>query len=85
MNIDKTRKENIDPVCGMRVDRNTKVKPVDYEGHSYVFCAEACREAFENEPQRYLVATCGKKHKGIWQRYLDRLNKATGGQPPSCH
>jgi uncharacterized membrane protein len=25
------------------------------------------------------------KRKGLWGRYLDRLNKATGGKPPCCH
>ena len=85
MNIVKARKENVDPVCGMTVDRKSKVKAVDYDGHTYFFCAESCREAFENQPQRYLVSAGKSKPKGVWQRYLDRLNKSTGGKPPSCH
>ena len=84
MNIDKTHNENIDPVCGMSVDQNTKVKPADYMGQTYFFCAEACRKAFETEPQKYLVSSGDKKHKGIWKRYLDRLKKATGGKTPNC-
>lgn len=85
MNIDKTRIENLDPVCGMIVDQKTKVRAVDFEGHTYFFCAESCRKAFENQPQRYVVSTGKAKRKGVWQRYLDRLNKVTGGKTPSCH
>ena len=85
MNIDKTRKKNVDPVCGMTVDRKTKVKAVDFDGHTYFFCADSCRMAFQNQPQKYLVSIGKAKRKGVWQRYLDRLNRATGGQPPSCH
>jgi hypothetical protein len=35
-------------------------------------------------PYKYLQVKPGKR-KGLWRRYLDRLNKATGGRPPCCH
>ena len=35
------------------------------------------------DPDKYLDRKEPKK-KGFWGRYLDRLNKATGGKPPSC-
>ena len=85
MNLYRSRIENLDPVCGMIVEQKTKVKAVDFEGHTYFFCAESCRKAFENKPQKYLVSTGKMKRKGVWQRYLDRLNKVTGGKTPSCH
>ena len=34
-------------------------------------------------PEKYLKSGPTKR-KGIWGRYLERLNKATGGKPPSC-
>ncbi len=73
----------VDPVCGMAVDPASPAATFRYEGTTYYFCAEECRKAFEAAPATYLKRA-GKKPTGIWQRYLHRLNKATGGRPPSC-
>lgn len=70
----------IDPVCGMSVDPATAPAKTTYNGRDFYFCAQGCKEAFDGNPGKF-----SKKRKGIWHRYLDRLNKATGGQPPSCH
>ena len=75
---------SIDPVCGMEVDPGRTRLVANYQGHSYWFCAEGCREAFEADPQKYLDPKPAK-HKGWWGRYLERLNKATGGKAPQCH
>jgi len=74
----------VDPVCGMRVDPEKTVQTADYDGRTYFFCAERCRKEFENQPQKYLETAPETKRKGFWKRYLDRLNRATGGKPPSC-
>ena len=73
----------VDPVCLMEVTKNSKVSPYTFHFKTYYFCAETCREAFISNPNKYLTAKTPKR-KGIWRRYLDRLNKATGGKPPSC-
>lgn len=80
--------KTIDPVCGMEVEpRRSKLVSV-HKGHSYWFCAEACRKAFEADPDRYLKPTTGKK-KGWFGRYLDRMAKVNekefgcGGH--TCH
>lgn len=44
----------IDPVCGMTVDKGTALTS-QFEGKSYWFCAEACKNAFEKEPHRYAI------------------------------
>jgi YHS domain-containing protein len=44
-----------------------------YQGHSYWFCAEGCRNAFETNPKKYLEGT--DKPKGWWGRYLERMAK----------
>jgi uncharacterized protein len=41
-----------DPVCGMKVDR-AKALREDYRGGAYYFCAPACLEAFDGQPERY--------------------------------
>jgi YHS domain-containing protein len=80
----KTAIENphavIDPVCGMTVDPQASGFEATYKQSLYHFCADACRKAFEENPEKYLDA----KPRGFWRRYLDRLNKATDGKPPKC-
>ncbi len=44
-----------DPVCGMEVSRLSAVSEYSYSGKSYYFCAESCREAFEAEPEKYVL------------------------------
>jgi uncharacterized protein len=41
-----------DPVCEMKVDR-VKALRSDYMGGAYYFCSAGCREAFEDQPERY--------------------------------
>jgi YHS domain-containing protein len=73
--------EFIDPVCGMSVDPATAAAKTCHNGVEIYFCAEGCKRSFEANPGKFTA----KKRKGFWRRYLDRLNKATGGQPPACH
>ena len=43
-----------DPVCGMEVSRLTAIEEQEYQGKTYYFCANICREAFEAEPEKYI-------------------------------
>jgi len=74
----------IDPVCGMNVPPGKTALVSVYEGNSYYFCAEDCREAFEENPEDYLTSKAAKR-KGFWGRYLDRLNRTTNGKKLTCH
>ena len=74
----------IDPVCHMNVAKGGTVLPFSYGDDTYYFCADACREAFMADPDKYLGGKSPRK-KGLWGRYLDRLNKSTGGKPQCCH
>jgi len=71
----------IDPVCGMSVDPATAAAKTCHDGVEVYFCAQGCKQAFDAHPEKYT----GTRKKGFWKRYLDRLNKATGGAPPACH
>lgn len=44
----------VDPVCGMQVSYKTAVAESDYQEKRYYFCATACREQFDAEPERYV-------------------------------
>jgi len=74
----------IDPVCLMKVDPVKKDLMFTYRMRTYYFCAEACCQAFKANPEKYLKLTTPKR-KGWWGRYLDRLNKVTGGKSQQCH
>lgn len=43
-----------DPVCGMEVSPETAAAVSQYNGRSYYFCAEACKQAFDRNPEMYL-------------------------------
>jgi YHS domain-containing protein len=73
----------IDPVCLMKVAPAKKNLMFIHQMRTYYFCAESCRKAFEANPEKYLESKSPKR-KGWWGRYLERLNKATGGKPPRC-
>ncbi len=45
----------IDPVCNMEVGE--KIESL-FEGVSYYFCTERCRELFNENPERFLTETC---------------------------
>lgn len=83
----KNKAAHIDPVCGMAVDDANLDLAAEYRGRKYYFCAEACRQKFKRQPECWLdpERTTGSKKKGLWGRYLDRLNKATGGKEIKCH
>ena len=79
-----SKKTVVDPVCGMEVDPCKTKLNADYEDKKFYFCAEGCRQAFERNPAKFKNSTSAKK-KGMWGRYLDRLNKSTDGKAMKCH
>jgi YHS domain-containing protein len=81
MSANTAKAKMIDPVCGMEVDPSTAATETCHEGMKVYFCAEGCRDAFLANPERYAKP----KRKGFWQRYLARMEKATGGKPMKCH
>ncbi len=47
----------IDPVCHMEVDERGAAGTSTYRGRTYYFCAQACKTAFDADPERFLVQT----------------------------
>lgn len=45
-----------DPVCGADLDRLRARASSEYAGVRFYFCSESCKEEFERNPSRYLVA-----------------------------
>lgn len=43
-----------DPVCKMVVSRLTAAATCEYDGKTYYFCADVCRDKFERNPEKYV-------------------------------
>jgi Cu+-exporting ATPase len=80
----KSKKTVVDPVCGMAVDPEIADYSAEIAGETYYFCADGCRKSFVKNPQNFLCPQPAKK-KGLWGRYLARLEKASGGKAIKCH
>jgi xanthine dehydrogenase accessory factor len=46
---------DLDPVCGMTVERGPLSHPYAHDGVNYYFCSTGCRAAFEKDPGAYLA------------------------------
>ncbi|MFO7639473.1 MAG: YHS domain-containing protein [bacterium] len=44
---------HIDPVCGMEVTEQDAACSYEYQGRTYYFCAEACRDQFTQNPEAH--------------------------------
>ena len=40
------------PACGTEVDDDPPAR-TEYQGTTYEFCGEGCKESFEDDPERY--------------------------------
>lgn len=45
-----------DPVCGMTIDDAPDAPRTTYQGRTYVFCSELCRDRFLADPEFYRAA-----------------------------
>ncbi len=43
-----------DPVCGMEIDIHKANAASDYQGKTYYFCSEGCKQQFDQNPERYV-------------------------------
>jgi len=50
-----------DPVCGMEVSYKNAPAVLEHKGKIYCFCAETCRDKFENDPDQYLSKRAKKR------------------------
>ncbi|MBI3895932.1 MAG: YHS domain-containing protein [Acidobacteria bacterium] len=45
-----------DPVCKMQVDEAKAAATATYQGKTYYFCAFACKQTFEKNPEKYATS-----------------------------
>ncbi|UCE41554.1 MAG: YHS domain-containing protein [Candidatus Aminicenantes bacterium] len=46
----------VDPVCGMKIKKSEAKATHEYNGKTYYFCMEGCKEKFVKEPAKYVSA-----------------------------
>jgi Cu+-exporting ATPase len=44
----------VDPVCGMRISEEETVGTSSYEGKTYRFCSEGCKEQFDDDAHKFV-------------------------------
>lgn len=49
-----------DPVCRMQVDEQKAAGKSDYQGKTFYFCSETCKQQFDQTPQRYTSQQAAK-------------------------
>lgn len=73
-----------DPVCLMDFKPGAAQFISKYKDKFYYFCSNACKVAFDKNPEAYF-----KKRRGWWTGFLERLAKSSretyGNMPPKCH
>jgi len=47
--------KHVDPVCGMEVTKENAACSHEYMGKTYHFCAESCGNAFQDQPEKFLI------------------------------
>ncbi len=44
----------VDPVCGMKLDKEKAAATYQFEGKTYYFCTEECKDKFAESPDQYV-------------------------------
>ncbi|TKJ45367.1 YHS domain-containing protein [Candidatus Aerophobetes bacterium Ae_b3b] len=45
-----------DPVCGMKISEKTAAATSEYMDKTFYFCAQACKNKFDDDPLKYIKA-----------------------------
>ena len=51
-----------DPVCGMEITPETAAGKSEYQGRTYYFCSIGDKEAFDKNPEKYVMQEQNKPH-----------------------
>ncbi len=52
--------QEMDRVCGMWIDMKQEKLTSDYNGQKYYFCAQECKETFDQDPELYMKGFEGR-------------------------
>jgi xanthine dehydrogenase accessory factor len=54
--VSPENQEAKDPICGMTVNIDTAKHKSDLDGRSFYFCCAGCKQTFDEQPDRYVLA-----------------------------
>ena len=57
-----------DPVCRIDLDEQNAIASSEFQGKIYWFCTHTCKEAFEEDPERFIKDISIKAPKRPWWR-----------------
>lgn len=43
-----------DPVCGVQIEPPNAAAETTYQGNTYYFCSQECKQKFDADPQKYM-------------------------------
>ena len=58
---------NRDPVCNMEVNEQSAAGKSQFQGETYYFCSQQCKQKFDQSPQQY-AGQAGQKGQGAGGR-----------------
>src|SRR4030042_1460305 len=67
-----------DPVCGMAVDEKQAAATREYKGKTYYFCAQSCKERFDQSPEKYLQGASEQHTAAADQKTVQGARKGSG-------
>jgi len=67
-----------DPVCGMAVGEKQAAATSKYKGKTYYFCAQSCKERFDQSPEKYLQGTSEQHTAQADQKAVQGARKGSG-------
>jgi len=67
-----------DPVCGMAVDETHAAATSTYKGKTYYFCAQSCKEKFDQSPEKYLTGRTEQHIAQAGSETVPGANKGSG-------
>src|SRR4030043_1467353 len=80
-----------DPVCGMAVDEKRAAATSEYKGKTYYFCAQSCKEKFDQNPEAFTKTQDKKRRvhppspdKGKGEQSLAGQGSAAMAKDPIC-
>jgi Cu+-exporting ATPase len=71
----------IDPVCGMRIEKDSAKHQLTHAGTTYYFCCQSCQTKFAAEPARYLNA---QHEPQSAQAHVHSVHTHAGGTIYTC-
>jgi YHS domain-containing protein len=61
-----------DPVCRIDLDEQNAIATSEFQGKIYWFCTHTCKEAFEEDPERFIKDISIKAPTRPWWRRFGR-------------